>query len=898
MMSNDRRAVSFFCGLLSFLLLLSIGSFPLSASSDISSGGISTDGGANNAQDTDNPVRIHAAYSFDGASLTEDVGGKYPLSDEEFGSSLVKAVEGRQGKGMKGYITLDHSLFKSLNQFSMGFWTKFSLAEARKRSAPLIEISGAANEKIKLAFTYQEEAVLLELWISDAQRTSVCTYDLTGVLNDASGWNHFAFSYKKSGNASLITLYVNGKTSASSLTSDFVDLSLLSCESAFFYDLYLDEVYFTNVALDSGAISSMMSLFSAKFYESQEKELSGDSGEDIPSEEILPPAHAYNWAAYLFDGTFAAGADYHSGDIPAVVDPSCIRIDSSKLISKYGYAIIRREGTAPVAYLDLDSRLFDGQPAFSFTCWIYRDGKSKPNDECLLDLNGKGTLRFAPYSTEADATPSAYVEYTDSRGKIQHKTIKNGNPSDPYSKWVHYGLTVSSSGDITVYINGVYTETFSSGVNPAALALDNCRMITGASTSDPTRTAVDEVYIAPKALSAVDIRKIHAYGLERFTSQVLPDPLQSGGGKEEDPLNPYTPDSVDMAEDAYNQSGVISDGFIGTTFDDRNDPGLDWNRGANATITAGRLTQGVASYGLSLDGTSSFVRYPSGILDGVEALTISLSYCWEGTTSASSRSQRLFDFSRKASSVADPAAYLFLETGTGLSGLRFGMSDGTTEMYLTCDYNVVNTWTRVTVTISQGVVTLYINDAVAATGYTDVSLSSICPNYCYIGRSGVKGDPLFKGTVDEVYLSANVLPPDRVGDFIGGLSAALNGTVTKKTDVWSIVVTVILISAVVLVGAIVTVIVIIIVRKEKPPAEEPPVPISPAADSVSSINALGPRSARRVRLEAGEGCEDSGSTVKFRKVGGEPVPGDDINVQATAKFRKVSDDAGQPPEIG
>ncbi|MBO5247936.1 MAG: hypothetical protein J6B54_01395 [Clostridia bacterium] len=870
MRRNKTLFSSLLCGVLCLLLIASLFSFPAAATTD------------SEIDPEENPssTRVQAGYSFDdSADITAEIGGTYPLSTKEFGTGLVSSVSGLNRGGMKGYIHMDEALFHNLSQFSMGFRTRFSRSQAESKST-LFLAEGMKGESAEISFVTSNGGLALQLTVSDGAKTSRCVYNVSSVLTEEAQWIHIAFTYKVSGTVSRLTLYVNGKSSSTSVSASSADLSKMTCSTAAFHGIFLDDLYCTDYPLEANKISSLSNLPVGTFYASEAESMK-ENPSDTPDGPTVPvEKHDYTWAAYLFDGTFAAGTDYHSGDIPATVDNACTLIDTAKLISKYGYAAIRREASAPVSYLTLDSRLFRGQSYFTFACWVYRNGKTLKNQEVLLDLKGEGILRFAPYAGETDSSLSAYVEYTDTRGNVHRQTIKDGNPADPRNKWVHYGITVNESGEISVYVDGVEALTVSSSVNPATLAFSQCKVVTGSSSEDQTRTVVDEIYVTPKALSAAEMRKIHFYGIEQYTSRVLPDPGQSESGDQ--PENPYAPDAVDLAEDAYSKTASISKGFIGTTFDDRSNAGQDWNNSANASVTGGRLTQGISSYGLALDG-SSFVRYPAEILNGAQSLTVSLSYSWEGAAEGE-RSQRLFDFSRKSSSVSDPSAFLFLEMGNGISGLRLGISDGISSTYLTCDYTAVNQWTRVTVTVSAGKIVLYINDAVAATGDTEVDVASIAPNFYYLGRSGIKGDPMFVGIIDEVYVSNQSLSPQEVPLFLNGISAALEGKSKASVDVWGIIFNCIIALAVILVLAVIAGIVVILVRKDKNTSEEDapvPVPISMPESSEQAI--VGPRSARR--LAAADSVESGDATVKFRKVStADSVESGD----ATVKFRKVS----------
>lgn len=888
---KKRRFLPFCCRILCLVLaviLFSVSSFAVTdgATDDTTDGmtDLSTDQGGN-PPSTDTETKsdlIHGAYTFDDpADLTADVGSVYPLSTKEFGDSLIQAVSGRRNGGLKGFFHLNPALFHNLTQFSMGFWINLSL-DGAKNMDTVFQVSGTNGENLSLQFAAVGDGVQLKLNAADGKRSAVCTYDLSEVLTEEEQWVHIAYTYKKSGTVSLITLYVNGKSTSISAAAKYVDFSQMTCLLGAFHDITVDDLYLTQKLLESQKIVSLMNQSADAFYRS-ENSLGGSGGSSDEGTDPTVGKHGYTWAAYLFDGTFAAGTDYHSGDIPATANNGCVLIDSSKLKQKYGYAMIRRDGSAPAEYLSLDSRLFYRQSSFTFSAWVYRNGTETSNGENLLELEGKGILRFSPYADGGEGS-YGYVEYTDARGNLRRDLITGNKIPSSKNNWVHYALTVSDAGDLTVYVNAVPVAKFSTGVSPAKVEYSKCKVVTGVSATDPSRTAIDEVYVTPKVLSEAEIRKIQFYGLARYTSEVLPDP-GSNQQDEETPVNPYAPDGVDIAEDAYQKTGSISNGFIGTTFDARENMGKDWNSSAPATITNGRLAQGISSYGLAMDG-SSFVRYPAGILDGVSALTLSLSYSWSGAEASASRSQRIFDFSRKTSSVADPSASIFLETGDGISGLRFGITDGTSSTYLTCDYNAVDTWTRVTVTVADGKITLYLNDTVAATGYTDVDLASICPNFCYLGRSGVKGDPMFVGTVDEVYISSKALTAEEVVPFMQGLSYAINGDVARETDLWGVILISIIVVGILLILAVVAVIVVIIVKKDRNTSEqEAPIPVPFTDGEAPQTTIIGPRSALR---HAAPPSQREDATVKFQKV--DESSSLKTNGEATTKFRRITDD--------
>ncbi len=445
---------SLFCGVLCliFALSLSVSAFAVTDSETSSSSN-----NTSSSEQTADSSRIQAAYSFDDKkNLAADVGNKYPLSTKEFGSALLKSATGRHNSGMSGYVHVKSSLFDSLSELSFAFWLNTTVAEA-KGTDTLFLVRSAKFNLLQLQFLSEGNSVYLRLTASDGEKSAICTYDVTEVLSEESSWTHLAFTYKKSGTVSLTTLYVNGKTSGTSASTKFVDLSKVKCKDAAFHGITADDLYFTNAALEPTKITSLMNQSVDAFYTREANAMNGeDSNPNPPDGSVLPTdKHSYTWAAYLFDGTFAAGTDYHSGDIPATASASCTLIDTAKLSEKFGYAMIRKEGTVPDAYLTLDSRLLYGQTSFTFSCWVYRNGTETETEECLLDLTGTGVLCFSPYASESSSSLSAFLEYTDARGKLQRKDIQNGTPAAPKNKWVHYALTVTETGEIIIYIGGV-----------------------------------------------------------------------------------------------------------------------------------------------------------------------------------------------------------------------------------------------------------------------------------------------------------------------------------------------------------------------------------------------------------------------------------------------------------
>ena len=107
--------------------------------------------------------------------------------------------------------------------------------------------------------------------------------------------------------------------------------------------------------------------------------------------------------------------------------------------------------------------------------------------------------------------------------------------------------------------------------------------------------------------------------------------------------------------------------------------------------------------------------------------------------------------------MQSPSAYISLAMGDGMSGLEFKMSDGANTTTLNSNINVTNKWARATVVIADGKVLLYLDSTLVASSSTKVDVAKINPNYNYVGKSGVKGDPLFCGAVDEIYISRSAI---------------------------------------------------------------------------------------------------------------------------------------------
>ncbi len=767
--------------------------------------------------------RFQAAYNFNDSSVVRDIGGQYPLSEEFF--PAVERVEGYRGKGIHGYISFDNRVFAGNAEMTFALWLKLS----SRSNAGSVLYAGKSNPSdpyLEVALVPSGDLLTLRVVISDGKNVSEATADLSAFLSEEEAWKHLAFTLRESGAYSLLTIYVDGE--AQGFSTAYVDLTKLDPTASYLCDYPLDEVYITNAVLNAEKIASLMQLSLTSFFESEEHpvdtgttDTGSESDSNTESDIQDPGVLSYSWVGYSFDHSYNIMKDLH-GIADCQIDYfSCNAVNTENFRSKWGYALIRKTGAVPEFYLRLDNRLLNGKDSFTFAAWIYRTGSGTGEcSETLIDFSGRGILRFAPYCTDENGTYTAFIEYSDSSNlsSSTRRIINNGAISDPSRDWVHYALTMDAAGIITVYVDAKAVATYETGLSLTDLHLTQLNVVSGGQGTTPVRTALDEVYLSPRQLSASEIRKLEYYGLEKYVSSVLPDPSPEGGGSTETPgidEGNTAEAEIDKEQDAYSEHASIN-GFIGTSFDDASLIGKDFNNFANALVVRPSLTQGINRYGLQLNG-DSFLRYPIGILDGIKSVTVGISYQWNGS-STGDRNQRLFDFSYKQSSASSPERYLYLEMGDGTSGMRFCMFDGVNSTELAVDCNDVGIWNRVTVTVSDGTVTVYLNDKVAASCKTQVDLSKICPNFCYIGRSGVRGDPMFRGTVDEIYISSQALPASQVASYLKGIdvSAEKSGEDIINTEaLWDRIITGILIATGVLVALIIAAIVFTIVKKDR-----------------------------------------------------------------------------------
>ncbi len=794
-------------------------------------------------------VSYESGYDFnDPAAMTWDLGGNYPLVEYSFDPFTPE--EGHSGYGISSFFQFESEMFTGLTDLTVAFWLK-------------LDHSISYNERVFYAGAESDYYPHVSFELAPDGLYTVTVYDgletaSVSFTTFTEDWTHIAFTFKTNyfGDNSL-AIYYNGVKMGEMNTN--VDLTRLSGKFSYMTNFCIDDLFISSYALTDSDVALMQIMSLREFMEYRGDHISSDVPDpdfplfpgidpeepDLPEEPTLPDGWVFpegltktnfTWLAYTFDGSFNAAKDLNKqadADINSF-DSTLITIGEAK--EGGGRALTRRSAVFPEQYMSLDQGLLFDAEEFTIAMKVYRETDKESKSYKLSNMNlfeftGRGSLVFSPFKTNesGDSISKVAVDtekdygndpfYVDITPEKTYELTKT-SLSSVNGKWVHYAFTFGSKGTVNIYVNGVLTNTFETGVALTDLDLTELKIMTGSSETDDSRYYIDDVYIASRVLDAADIRRIEHYGVSRFVTEVLadPNPENSGG---ETPENTVTdidlrPDSTDELEDGVYETAVINK-FVGTTFDNMALIGADYNNSVLALIRNASLAQGNINYGLALDGMSSYIRYPLGILDNAEELTVSIAYNWAGSTSGTNH--RLFDFSRKENSVSAPSAYMYLDMGNGTDGLKFIMSDGASEFVLATDHNVTNKWVRVSVTLKNGVVRLYIDGAEVASGETNITPASIRPNYNYVGKSGVKGGALFKGTVDEIYISDKALTAVElqtiqsygIEPYVPTSSDPID--VIDEIDIWDTIINGVVLAAVVFIVILVIVIIVTIFKK-------------------------------------------------------------------------------------
>ncbi len=774
--------------------------------------------------------RFQIAYDFESSDLYADFNGTKDILQ----SSVLYGAEGRNGSvGVKARVNLNKSIFASRSFGTLSFWFKPEYTEEPAPQTVFFagnEAEGAAS----LSVTYLSAEKRMEAKLASGEKSTPVSVSLEPYFTgDGYDWIHVVLTVGAEADGYPLTLYLNG-TSAGTATGE-IPFSELSPQTAYFGQFSFDDIYITNICLSPEKILLLNKSELISFVAMESSSWEDPEGAEDPFSENDDPQNGsepvsgvtdFSWAAYTFDSSFYIGRDLND-KYPAAVNAAKIGVvDTANYDGDTGKAIARREGVVPAAYMTLNRGILYQADSFSIALRVHRSSGAGYTTGTVFEFSGTGgKLIFSPFSQSPSGGGDAFFSFGTNPDSLTKENLSDSY-ADVSNGWTHYCLTYDRSGFVKVYVNGEEKNSFSTGMKLSSLKLSDLKLVTGISGSDKGRVMIDDVYLTTKVLEDSDVRKIEYYGAERFTGEVLADPNPNGGTEVGEGSVDLRPDSTDTLEDGYSETASVN-GYVGTTFDDSALIGKDSNGAVSAAIRNASLSEGHIRYGLNLNGMTSYLRYPSGIMDGVNEMTVSIAYKWNGPSSTVGK-QKLFDFSTKTSSVSSPSSYMYLDMGDGTSGMTFTVSDGKNKTIVDTGVKTTGEWLRATVTIKNGVIRIYMNGEEKAKSSTNVNLASMHPNFCYIGKSGTKGDPLFYGIVDEIYISHQAITKEQAQRLSSeGVAAAgaFSGEDENGDFSWDQILNRILIVGVcilvVLIGAVIGIIAVNLYRKRK---AEPKVP--------------------------------------------------------------------------
>ncbi len=174
------------------------------------------------------------------------------------------------------------------------------------------------------------------------------------------------------------------------------------------------------------------------------------------------------------------------------------------------------------------------------------------------------------------------------------------------------------------------------------------------------------------------------------------------------------------------------------------------------TYVAGQLGQAI-----DLNGSSDYLRIPSGVIRSVDNMTIAAWVHWDG----GGNWQRVFDFGDSTS------RYLFLSPGAGAGNLRFAFNNGKGEQIAeTTTALATGTWVHLAVTLKGDTATLYMDGVPVATKVAAINPTGFDfrPANNYLGKSQFGADPLFNGRIDDFRIYGYALTASQVNDVKNG----------------------------------------------------------------------------------------------------------------------------------
>nr|WP_246183198.1 DUF5695 domain-containing protein [Paenibacillus methanolicus] len=187
--------------------------------------------------------------------------------------------------------------------------------------------------------------------------------------------------------------------------------------------------------------------------------------------------------------------------------------------------------------------------------------------------------------------------------------------------------------------------------------------------------------------------------------------------------------------------------------------------GNNATVTGAAWVAGKNGNAVSLNGSTSHVSLPSGIVRRVNDFTIA---GWVKLNSVSDWT-RIFDFG------SNTTQYMFLTPKVGGGGMRYAITTGGNgaEQVINAPELPTGVWKHVTVTLSGTVGILYVDGVEAGRNNNMTlkpsSLGTTANNY--IGKSQF-GDPLLNGLVDDFKLYTRALTVAEIASLMNSAPAS------------------------------------------------------------------------------------------------------------------------------
>jgi fibronectin type 3 domain-containing protein len=199
---------------------------------------------------------------------------------------------------------------------------------------------------------------------------------------------------------------------------------------------------------------------------------------------------------------------------------------------------------------------------------------------------------------------------------------------------------------------------------------------------------------------------------------------------------------------------VVRYGLEGNTLDSS-------GNGNNAIVTGSpTYVAGHIGQAIDLNGSTDYLRIPSGVVRTVENMTIAAWVNWDG----GGNWQRIFDFGDSTS------RYLFLSPKSGGGTLRFAFNNGKGEQLAETSALATGTWVHVAVTLNADTATLYVNGSPVATKIAAINPTGFDfkPANNYIGKSQFGADPLFNGRIDDFRIYGYALTASQVNDVKNG----------------------------------------------------------------------------------------------------------------------------------